>query len=88
LFDWIASQSSLDANKVMVTGGSYGGFMMLAVATNYNDRICCSLDVVGPSNLVTFLEPHFWLPPGLGPRRVGRRARPENASVPREHRAL
>ena len=30
--------------------------MTLAVATNYNDRICCSVDVVGPSNLVTFLE--------------------------------
>ncbi len=40
----------------MITGGSYGGFMTLAVATNYNDRICCSVDVVGPSNLVTFLE--------------------------------
>ncbi len=40
----------------MITGGSYGGFMTLAVATNYNERICCSVDVVGPSNLVTFLE--------------------------------
>src|SRR6202035_3702359 len=39
-----------------ITGGSYGGFMTLAVATNYNDRICCSVDIVGPSNLVTFLE--------------------------------
>jgi dipeptidyl aminopeptidase/acylaminoacyl peptidase len=56
LFDWIAKQPELDASRVMVTGGSYGGFMTLAVATNYNDRIRCSLDVVGPSNLVTFLE--------------------------------
>ncbi len=40
----------------MVTGGSYGGHMTLAVATLYNDRIRCSLDVVGISNLVTFLE--------------------------------
>jgi dipeptidyl aminopeptidase/acylaminoacyl peptidase len=30
--------------------------MTLAVATNYNDRICCSVDSVGPSNLVAFLE--------------------------------
>ena len=30
--------------------------MTLAVATNYNARICCSVDIVGPSNLVTFLE--------------------------------
>jgi len=56
LLDWIQTQPDLDPNKVMITGGSYGGFMTLAVATNYNDRICCSVDVVGPSNLVTFLE--------------------------------
>ncbi len=56
LLDWIQTQSDLDAGKVMITGGSYGGFMTLAVATNYNDRICCSVDIVGPSNLVTFLE--------------------------------
>ncbi|HKS73855.1 MAG TPA: prolyl oligopeptidase family serine peptidase [Terriglobales bacterium] len=56
LFDWIATQPDLDSSKVLVTGGSYGGFMTLAVATNYNNRICCSVDIVGPSNLVTFLE--------------------------------
>jgi dipeptidyl aminopeptidase/acylaminoacyl peptidase len=56
LFDWIQTQPQLDSGRVLVTGGSYGGFMTLAVATNYNDRICCSVDVVGPSNLVTFLE--------------------------------
>jgi dipeptidyl aminopeptidase/acylaminoacyl peptidase len=56
LLDWIQTQPDLDAEKVMITGGSYGGFMTLAVATNYNSRICCSVDVVGPSNLVTFLE--------------------------------
>jgi dipeptidyl aminopeptidase/acylaminoacyl peptidase len=56
LLDWIQTQPDLDAGKVMITGGSYGGFMTLAVATSYNDRICCSVDIVGPSNLVTFLE--------------------------------
>ena len=56
LLDWIAKSDDLDASRVMVTGGSYGGHMTLAVATRYNDRIRCSLDVVGISNLVTFLE--------------------------------
>jgi len=56
LFDWVQTQPNLDSGRILVTGGSYGGFMTLAVATNYNDRICCSVDVVGPSNLVTFLE--------------------------------
>jgi dipeptidyl aminopeptidase/acylaminoacyl peptidase len=56
LLDWIAQQPDLDAQRVMITGGSYGGYMTLAVATNYNDRICCSLDVVGISNFNTFLK--------------------------------
>ena len=51
-----ARSDDLDAERVMVTGGSYGGHMTLAVAVRYSDRIRCSLDVVGISNLVTFLE--------------------------------
>lgn len=56
LFDFIKASDKLDSDKVMVTGGSYGGFMTLAVACNYADKIKCALDVVGPSNFVTFLE--------------------------------
>ncbi len=56
LLDWIARQPELDAAHVMVTGGSYGGFMTLAVATTFNDRIACALDVVGISNFNTFLK--------------------------------
>jgi len=56
LFDWIAAQPELDASRICVTGGSYGGHMTLAVSTFYSDRIRCSVDIVGMSNLVTFLE--------------------------------
>ncbi len=56
LLDWIAKQPDLDASKVMVTGGSYGGYMTLAVATKYNDRIKCALDIVGISNFTSFLK--------------------------------
>jgi dipeptidyl aminopeptidase/acylaminoacyl peptidase len=56
LFDWIKQNASLDADKIMVTGGSYGGHMTWAVATFYSDRICCALPVVGMSSLETFLE--------------------------------
>jgi dipeptidyl aminopeptidase/acylaminoacyl peptidase len=56
LFDWIATQPNLDADRICVTGGSYGGHMTLAVSTFYSDRIRCSVDIVGMSNLVTFLE--------------------------------
>jgi dipeptidyl aminopeptidase/acylaminoacyl peptidase len=56
LFDWIAARPDLDAGRILVTGGSYGGFMTFAIATNYDERICCSISVVGISNLRTFLE--------------------------------
>jgi dipeptidyl aminopeptidase/acylaminoacyl peptidase len=56
LFDWIKTQPQLEADRIMVTGGSYGGFMTLQVSWNYADRIRCSLDVVGMSSLVTFLK--------------------------------
>lgn len=56
LLDWIAQSPNLDAGRVMVTGGSYGGYMTLACAVEYNDRIACSLDVVGISHFGTFLK--------------------------------
>jgi dipeptidyl aminopeptidase/acylaminoacyl peptidase len=56
LLDWIKQQPDLDGNKIMIMGGSYGGFMTLQVSTNYSDKICCSVDVVGISNLATFLQ--------------------------------
>jgi dipeptidyl aminopeptidase/acylaminoacyl peptidase len=56
LLDWIATQPNLDASRVLVSGGSYGGYMSLAVATHYADRIAGAIDVVGISNFVTFLQ--------------------------------
>ena len=56
LFDWIGRQTDLDASRICVTGGSYGGHMTLAISTFYSNRIKCSVDIVGMSNLVTFLE--------------------------------
>jgi dipeptidyl aminopeptidase/acylaminoacyl peptidase len=56
LLDWIATQPDLDPQRVMVTGGSYGGYMTLACAVNYNDRIRCAIDIVGISHFATFLK--------------------------------
>jgi dipeptidyl aminopeptidase/acylaminoacyl peptidase len=56
LLDWIGKQPDLDANRVVVSGGSYGGFMTLSVFATYGDRLAGAYDVVGMSNLVTFLE--------------------------------
>jgi dipeptidyl aminopeptidase/acylaminoacyl peptidase len=56
LLEWIKQQPNLDSDRIMITGGSYGGNMTLACAYLYSNQIRCALDVVGPSNLVTFLE--------------------------------
>jgi dipeptidyl aminopeptidase/acylaminoacyl peptidase len=56
LFDWVGTRADLDGSRIAVMGGSYGGHMTLAVSTFYSDRIRCSVDIVGMSNLVTFLE--------------------------------
>jgi dipeptidyl aminopeptidase/acylaminoacyl peptidase len=56
LIDWIATQPDLDALRIMITGGSYGGYMTLACAFHFNDKIKCALDVVGISNFNTFLK--------------------------------
>ena len=56
LLDWIAAQPNLDASRVMVSGGSYGGYMSLAVSMHYADRIAGAVDDVGISHFVTFLN--------------------------------
>jgi len=56
LLDWIATQPKLDASRVAVFGGSYGGYMVLASAVHYSDRLKAAVDIVGISNFVTFLE--------------------------------
>ena len=56
LLDWIAEQPDLDASSVLVSGGSYGGYMSLAVSARYADRIAGAIDIVGISNFVTFLS--------------------------------
>ena len=56
LLDWIETQPDLDSDRVAVFGGSYGGYMVLASAVHYSDRLKAAVDIVGISNFVTFLE--------------------------------
>ena len=56
LLDWIATQPELDASRVGVIGGSYGGYMVLASLTHYPERIRAGVDVVGISHFGTFLK--------------------------------
>jgi dipeptidyl aminopeptidase/acylaminoacyl peptidase len=56
LLDWIGTQADLDADRIGVIGGSYGGYMTLATSFHYSDRLKAAVDRVGISNFVTFLE--------------------------------
>lgn len=56
LLDWIAAQPDLDEERVMVYGGSYGGYMVLASLVHFGERLRGGVDIVGISDFVTFLE--------------------------------
>jgi dipeptidyl aminopeptidase/acylaminoacyl peptidase len=56
LLDWIATQPALDAAHVGIMGGSYGGYMALASAYHFADRIAGVQSSVGISSIASFLE--------------------------------
>ena len=56
LLDWIDASPDLDQERVAVFGGSYGGYMVLASAVHFSDRLKAAVDIVGISSFVTFLE--------------------------------
>jgi len=50
---WLGEQGY---ERIAVMGGSYGGFMVLAALTEYPELWTAGVDIVGITNLVTFLE--------------------------------
>ncbi len=56
LLDWIKTQPDLDADHVLIYGASYGGYLALAAAVNYGDRIRGAISDSGMTNLATFIE--------------------------------
>lgn len=56
--DWV------DSNRIAVYGGSFGGFATLSAVTRLPEYWAVGVDLVGPSNLVTFASsvPEFWKP--------------------------
>ncbi|HEX7040256.1 MAG TPA: S9 family peptidase [Trueperaceae bacterium] len=60
--DYLASLDWVDAGRIAVFGGSFGGFATLSALTRLPDRWVAGVDIVGPSNLITFVQsvPPFW----------------------------
>ncbi len=54
--EFLADHPDIDGDRVVVMGGSYGGFMVLAALTEYPDLWAAGVDIVGIANFVTFLE--------------------------------
>jgi len=53
---WLGTHPRIDASRVVVSGGSYGGYMSLATAVDYSALLRGAIDVVGISSFVTFLN--------------------------------
>jgi dipeptidyl aminopeptidase/acylaminoacyl peptidase len=55
IHDWLPS-AGFDAGRAALFGGSYGGYMVLAGVAFQPERWAAGVDIVGISDLVTFLE--------------------------------
>src|SRR5262249_37058852 len=61
--DWAIAQDIADPDRVAIMGGSYGGYAALVGVTFTPEKFVCAIDLVGVSNLVTFLNtiPEYWI---------------------------
>lgn len=60
--DWAITEGIADPSRVAIMGGSYGGFASFVGATFTPEKFCCSVPVVGITNLETFQAsiPPYW----------------------------
>ncbi|MGE8536729.1 MAG: S9 family peptidase [Chryseobacterium sp.] len=59
---YLIDKGIADKNKVVIMGGSYGGYATLAGLAFTPDVYAAGVDIVGPSNLFTLLDsvPAYW----------------------------
>ena len=62
--DWAVAKGIADPARVAIMGGSYGGYAALVGVTFTPEKFACAVDIVGISNLMTFLNtiPAYWTP--------------------------
>ncbi len=61
---WAIESGIADPDRVVISGGSYGGYATLVGMTFTPEVFAGGVDIVGPSNLVTLIEsvPPYWQP--------------------------
>jgi dipeptidyl aminopeptidase/acylaminoacyl peptidase len=72
--NWLVDEGIADKSKIAIMGISYGGYATLVGLTFTPDVFACGVDLVGPSNLITFMKnvPSYWMPyMGMLKHRVG-----------------
>ena len=59
---WLIENGYVEANKVLLLGGSYGGYMSLLLHGRHAESFKAVVDIFGPSNLFSFINsvPDFW----------------------------
>jgi dipeptidyl aminopeptidase/acylaminoacyl peptidase len=62
--DWAIAANIADPDGVAIMGTSYGGYSALVGLTFTPEKFACAVDIVGISDLVTFLNtiPEYWTP--------------------------
>lgn len=60
--EFLRAQAWVDASRLAIFGGSFGGFVTLSALTRLPEYWALGVDLVGPSNLITFVDsvPPHW----------------------------
>ncbi|TSE11202.1 S9 family peptidase [Aquimarina algiphila] len=60
--DWLAKQDIIDANKIGIIGGSYGGYMTMAALTYTPEEFKAGVNIFGVTNWLRTLKsiPPWW----------------------------
>lgn len=60
--DWLIKKGYAESDKILLLGGSYGGYMALLLHGRHPEYFKAVVDIFGPSNLFSFIDsvPDFW----------------------------
>ncbi|WP_077617937.1 S9 family peptidase [Bacillus sinesaloumensis] len=62
--EWLIKNGYADREKILLLGGSYGGYMSLLLHGKHPEYFKAVIDIFGPSDLFSFIEsvPEHWKP--------------------------